>query len=486
MYKKLTSVFLSSIIFFTSNTPLVLAQNVSGEATAPSAGQGSSGITAEDQKMMIAPDSKLLPRPDGGGVMPFSGQNHNYSVVFRGNGESIVTLRVSLTNTSESETLKDVTLRIPKVTEPKDLSAYQILVTPPCVRYDDRPLVQTFPYVPPKCIEYGEPDYRYYYGGGKYQKAKTDFSGDTLKVTLPTALAPQKTGSFFLYYRGFGYAKKDMFGAYKFDFETIKSTDQINQLTLGISTDADQFLKGAKGEVQYRTSEATMALKAAPAADAGAVANSTVDSFVSQIGQGTIVKTASNLAALESYKVNGIYANSRTKLYGKELTTVLGVIIFFILLVLLVLHALQKRMFKKDKVDSQSNKVMTDEGMKRVAFGAGVSFASALVTAGYSIAVYAITNALANLVDYQYQAVVMILIIVISFAIYLLVIIGPAFFVGYKKGIGWGIGTFVMTIVWLILMAVVTVAVLFMFRSQNNYPPVPLIKGGVSLPQAVD
>ncbi len=477
MLRKVIYFLLCLVLFLSSNYHFALAQNTSGQGSAPAA----SGISADDAKMMIAPDYPT----SRGSVMPFSGQNHNYSVVFRGNGESIITLRVSLTNTSDKSDLKEITLRIPKVTDPKDLSAYQILVEPPCIRYQAGLVPQTYPYNP-KCLEYGEPDYYYYYGGGKYQKANTELSGDTLKITLPTALAPNKTGSFFLYYRGFGYAHKDIFGAYKYDFESLKVNDQINQLTIGISTDADQFLKGSKGEVEYRAEATTSALKMAPVADAGAVANPSIDNFVSQIGQGTIVKTASNLASMESYKVNGSFANSRAKLYGKELATVFGVILFFVLLVLLVLYAIQKRSFKKDKVEAGDHKVMSDDGIKRIGMSAGVSFASALVTAGYSIAVYAIYNALANIVDYQYQSIVMILLVVISFAIYTLVIIGPSVFVGYKKGMGWGIGTFVMTIVWLILMAAVTVAILFVFRDQNNYPPVPLVKSGMSLPQATE
>lgn len=446
----------------------MFAQSDTGQGTAGSAGSMPS-------EKMIAPDV-ILPRP-AGGVMPFAGQNHNYSLVFRGNGESIVTLRVALTNTNEDSDLSEVTLRIPKIVDPKDLSSYQILVTPPCTRYEDRTTPISYPYTP-KCVEYGEPDYYYYYGGGKYQKSKTEFSGDTLKVTLATPIAPNKTGSFFVYFRGFGFAKKDLFGAYKYDFESLKVEDQINQLMVGISTDSDLYLKGVKGEVDYRQAESSIALKAMPAADAEAVANPTIDRFVAQIGQGQITKTASNLAELESYKVEGMYANSRAKLYGRELTVVLGIIVFFVVLVLLVLRAIQKKHFKKDKDNSQAHKVTSDEGMKRLGVSVGISFAAALVTAGYSIAVYAIANALSNLVDYQYQAVVMILVIVISFAIYLLLLVGPAVYVGLKKGIGWGVGTFVMTIVWLILFAIVTVAVLFIFRNDKYYPPVPLVRGG--------
>jgi len=188
MLKRLFFVLIFLVLFASFPFP-VFAQNETGEGSASSA--GSSGATEPSDKMIVPPDYPI----SRGSVMPFAGQNHNYSLVFRGNGESIVTLRIALTNTSEDTDLSEVEFRIPKIVDPKDLSTYQILVSPPCVRYEDVPAIQIYPYTP-KCAEYGEPDYYYYYGNGKYQKALAEFSGDTLKVTLPTPLEP---GKIFVY-----------------------------------------------------------------------------------------------------------------------------------------------------------------------------------------------------------------------------------------------------------------------------------------------
>jgi hypothetical protein len=491
MLKRAFFAVISLLIVFSFCTSTILAQNNVGQGSAPS----SSGITVEEDRMipnslpdaeeqkMIAPDYIMPPR--GGGVMPFAGQNHNYSVVFRGNGESIVTLRVSLTNTSEKDRLSEVTLRLPKVSDPGDLSAYQIIAQGQCVRYGT-PTYVGGTYIQPSCLEYGEPDYYYYYGGGKYQKAKTEFTGDTLKVTLPTPIAPSKTGSFFLYFRGFGYATKNIFGAYKYNFETLKVNDQINELHLGISTDADQVLKGVRGEVGYRGTEASVALKSAPAADAGAVANTTIDRFVQQIGQGQVVKTASNLAEMESYKVNGMYAKSMPRLYAKEIS--MAILIFLLLGVVIAL--LVKKFLgggygmgvKPVKVTA-SKDTTAPENRQNLMLSVGVSFSAAVLTAAYSVFVYFLSYSLQNYMSYQYSPISGILIVVISFAVYALVILGASALVGYKKGIGWGIATFVMTVGWIILFSIIAFLIIFMIGSNgNSYPPVmPMMRGATSV-----
>ena len=116
----------------------------------------------------------------------------------------------------------------------------------------------------------------------------------------------------------------------------MKADDDIRNLRVGISTDSDLFLRGAKGEVEYRFEEP--ALKSIDAAGIGAPQESVaIDRFVKNIGQGRITKTASNLAPLESYKVEGSYAKSKLALYGKELLIFVAVVLaIFAGLVLLV------------------------------------------------------------------------------------------------------------------------------------------------------
>jgi hypothetical protein len=468
VFKKLFFILVSSFLILAFIDSPVLAQidpSQVAEEQAPAAGSDSKTNSSD---IVTNPDYV----PPQSGQLPFSGQNQNYSVVFRGNGEAIVTLRVALTNTNEDNSpLSKVSLRIPKV-QPTDISTYQIIVQPPCVRYSSTQVTTPGVYKPPNCIQYDEPDYYNYYSGGKYQKAQFDYSGDTLDIKLPSPIAAQKSGSFFVYFRAFGYAKKNLFGAYKFEFESLKVNQPINRLTVGISTDADQVLKNATGQVQYRFSDvSSAALKAAPSAEMGAVANPTIDSFVSQIGRGNIVKTASNLAALESYKVSGMYASSSVKLYGGELATAMVVVIFLIILAAFLVRKVMKRVVRA-KVGTQESSLNSSDTdvMKNFLICLGASFISALLSAGYTVVVFIVGNSLDRLVGYPYVAVIVILLVVISFAMYLLFILTPAVYIGFKKGVGWGIGTFVMTTLWLVLFGATAVFILFSFRSSPVYP----------------
>src|SRR3990172_5741276 len=85
----------------------------------------SSGASSQ----MIAPDFvPLYP----GGEPGFLGQDHAYTVVFRGNGEAVVSARVVLTNKGE-EPLSEISLRVPFV-EPKDVFVYQVIREKRCAR----------------------------------------------------------------------------------------------------------------------------------------------------------------------------------------------------------------------------------------------------------------------------------------------------------------------------------------------------------------
>jgi hypothetical protein len=119
--------------------------------------------------------------------------------------------------------------------------------------------------------------------------------------------------------------------------------------------------------------------------------------------------------------------------------------------------------------ESSLNSSDTDV-MKNFLICLGASFISALLSAGYTVVVFIVGNSLDRLVGYPYVAVIVILLVVISFAMYLLFILTPAVYIGFKKGVGWGIGTFVMTTLWLVLFGATAVFILFSFRSSPVYP----------------
>lgn len=393
----------------------------------------------------------------------FLGQDHFYSVTFRGNGEAVVAFKVVLTNKSDKP-LNQVSLRIPKVT-PSEIFAYQVLREPACIRY----LTNN------SCAETQEPDYYgYYWSRSKYQRAQNEFSGDTLKIDLPQAISSDKSGSYLVYFRSFGYAKKDIFGAYKFTFETAQTADDIRNLTLGISTDSDLVLRGAKGEVQYRFQDATATLKTGVGGVAPAESGA-MDTFYNQIGYGTLNKNATSLAPLESYKVSSSYAKNRLSLYAKELFIGLAILLGLIAAVFFAVRLFLKR---GNQTDSQTSKI----DVKTLAVSLGLSFGAALLVFGFSLLIIFLTSYLIRNVAYDLQAVVAIFVVVVSFAIYALFLFVPGLYLGTKKGIGWGIVTVFMTVFWLLILMGIGFLIYFALRSPSLYPtPMPL--GGADLKQ---
>ena len=439
------------------------------------------GVRAQEDKAsqgIAAPDYIMPPYPGDGST--FLGQDHNYSVTFRGNGEAVVSLKVIFTN-KDDKALSALDLRIPKV-EPKELAVYQVIREPVCIRY------RTPQYDPATgrysnsqiCEEYQEPDYYGYYYNAKYQKAKFDYEGDTLSINLPQTIKANKSGSFFVYFRAFGYAKKNLFGAYKFKFETLKAEDSIRNLQVGISTDSDLVLRGAKGEVNYRFEEPELMGFAAGAAPAKSAA---IDSFYSQIGQGVVTKTASNLSALESYSVDGAYASNRVKLYAKELLIALIILLFFALIFIAVAKVLIKKLGARGQAEvavkkAGNEKVTPTQPVSLILATAGVGFISAFLIAVYTALVIFMGEKLNDIFNYSFQPVFILFLIIISFCVYTLFLFAPAIYIGAKKGIGWGVAALISTILWLIALFVIAVFIIFLLGGDSPTGPLRYLKGG--------
>ncbi|MBI2103854.1 hypothetical protein HYT59_02525 [Candidatus Woesebacteria bacterium] len=426
-----------------------------------------------------------VPRPN---VNTFLGQKHDYTVVFRGNGESVVSVRVALANNTESE-LRNVELRLPDYIKTSELLAFQVIREGYCLRYA-QPAIYS-PGVPQSCEEYSEPDYFQGYGQNKYQKAVVEVVGDTLKVTLPTAIAKEKSGAFFVYMRAVGFAKKDLFGAYNFNFETLKVNESIQNLQVGISTDSDLVLKGAKGEVDYRFEDTSTSLMAAGVSEKAA-ASPAIDNFYNQIGYGSITKTASSLAALESYKVSGAYASTRLMLYAKEILVGAVVLLAVVVVFLLVAKVILRKGGKKVSTPDQAKEVVEPKtlqgGTFLLSFLASIvsSVLIALYTAGLLLVSRLISGAQYYDYDSQTNIWLWIIIIVASFAVYAFLILGPSIFIGIKRGVGWGFATLGLTILWLVLLVFIVGLVIFLGGIGKYEPPVPyLLEGGLG-PQKAD
>jgi hypothetical protein len=409
----------------------------------------------------------------------FLGQVHDYSVVFRGNGEAVISLRAAFTNNSQDK--KDtVELRLPAPVKASQLLAFQVTKEPPCIRYANYPVNAPVNFVP-TCQEYGEVDYfQPYYGVNLYQKAEASLDGDTLKVKLPKAVEKDKSGSYFVYFRASGFASKDILGGYNFKFETAKVNDSIQRANIGISVDADQYLKGSNGSVDYRTMESGLGGGIAPMAVGDTASkNSQLDQFYNQIGYGMINKNVSNLAPMESYKVTGTYADSRLKLYGKEISIGAGVLIVLIILVLVISKFVLRRLNKssKDNVEASQTGNSNNSTGKSLALSFLASLGGAVFIAIYSFGLLVIFQMMTT--NYYGASSFMALIVVIlSFVIFIVAVVIPGIVIGIKRGWGWGVLTVLLTVIWLVVIMMI-LALYFFFGTQNDVIR-PLMMGTTS------
>lgn len=397
--------------------------------------------------MPVAPDT-------GDTFNPFFGQDHAYSVTFRGNGQAVVFLRVLFSNNGETP-LKELTLRFPKV-EPEGILAYQVIRDRQCLRYD-----YTKPTVAPSyqypCLEYGEPNYtEYYYGANSYKKTKTSLATDTLTIELPDSVASQKSGSVLLYFRAFGFAKKTLFGAYAYNFETLKVDDTIRSLRVGISPDSDLYMKGAKGSVDYFRDSAPVFEMSNQMAMGSSFKNSSVDTAIANIGYGTVNKNASNLMPLDSFKVKGSYADSRFKLYAGGVIAVVAVIVISILLLGFGVWKLYKALGKKSTVLGPVSSGTSRTGLNLMITGL-TGFVSASIITTLVFLAYFFSRMVST---WSYDggapaAVVPIFGMLIFIGLIGILLVFPCIFIGVKRGIWWGLATFGSTLFWLFMVFIV-------------------------------
>lgn len=393
---------------------------------------------------------------------PVLGQEHAYSILFRGNGDAVVSMRAAFTNDKETAS-NTVTLRIPRV-DPRRINAFQILREPDCVRYKE--------YSPndtpgqPACLQYQEPNYYRNYGATKYQKASTLLTGDTLTITIPQSIGPTKTGSVLVVFSAAGYAKKNIFGGYDYTFETLKTEDSaIASISLGISVDTDLHLAGATGNVNYRFSD-TEVMSMSARSNKAAMTSPQMDQMYNQLGYGMITKTASRLEPLESYTVKGRYADSLIKLYAKGIS--IGLVAFVGGLALLfflgkaALSALTKSQPKGLSSTPTDSIILL-----------GGSFLSTVLIAGYTAGLFFLRNTIQQVVSYQLVGVVLILATVISIGVYGLLLMTPAIIVGIRRGVTWGLGTLGLTVFFLIINTVILVVVLTLLYG-NAGGPMPI------------
>lgn len=406
--------------------------------------------------------SIIFPPPPSESPPMFLGQDHYYTVTLRGNGEAIVALKVVLANlTDKNSSLSSVLLS--SDIDPKDVAVYQVIREPQCIRYAPLDEVSSTTNSKkilrkqPVCEEYQQPDYyqQWYGGRATYKEAQYSLQQGKLMILLPDPVAYNASGSFFVYYRTNEYTRKGFLGGYDFSFSSWKTNGKIHLIQMGIVTDSDLFLKGATGTVAYNPPVQPDTLRFS--GGVGEVRNAQFDQFYESIGQGSLVKTATNLAANEKYTVNGTYASSTLGLYGKEI----GYGALFAA-ILLVFFGVLVRFFLLRKGKAPSHFVSFLQVM-------GISFVSSSLAALFTGFLVFVFQVIFSQTLYQGgQMIIVLIFAVISFAVYGFLLFAPALFLSLKKGVFFGIAVFGLTIAWIFLY--LTIFLLFFVLTNKETP----------------
>jgi len=401
------------------------------------------------------------------------GQNHFYTVIFRGNGEAITYAKIAITN-SEEKPLTEFSFEMPKVS-PSEIVMYQMKLPQECVNYN-----YSDPARP--CLQYRDPDYaqQYYYygysnGKAEYQKIQYTKSGNLYRLTLPTSVEPYKSTAIIVAYAAKGYVNESL-GLYKFNFETLKVPSRIQEIRVAVDVDSDLLLKGKRSSVNYNTTGLGVSELAAPQS----VSSRDLDKVVGSIGSyGPLVKEAKNLAPNESFIVKGEYATNWFRLYFSSilLTILIIAAIFagvYFLAKFLKRHGGQSGQFGSGANQQISNQIPQSSISIFNLTNASVSLLSVVLVVGltYLLRFLLESDLLRSMnTDPVFGIVGFITIILL----YVLVIFGPAIIVAIKHGWKSLVSILIAEFLWFVIFLVVYLVLFQSGLTSNIFRGGPVI-----------
>jgi hypothetical protein len=378
------------------------------------------------------------------------GQNHFYTVIFRGNGEAITYAKIAITNPDE-ESLTEFSFEVPKVS-PTEMVIYQMKLPQECQSYNYNDPARP-------CIQYRDPDYaqQYYYygysnGKAEYQKIQYIKSGDSYKFTLPTPVEPYKSTAIIVAYAAKGYVSERA-GLFQFNFEALKVPSRVQEIRVVVDVDSDLLLKGKKSSVNYNVSS----LKSSDLSESSAISGRSLDNVVGKIGSyGPLVKEAKNLSPNEGFIVRGEYATSWFRLYlGSILLT-----IFIIIAIFTGVYCLARFLKKRNgRMVSEAGQQMTPQSSPKS--DSIVNLANASVGLLSAIGVVGLTYLLRFLAEstllqsFNPDPVFAIIIAITIILMYVLVIIGPAITMAIKHGWKSFLSVLVAEFLWFVIFLII-------------------------------
>lgn len=401
------------------------------------------------------------------------GQNHFYTVIFRGNGEAITYAKIAITNPDEKP-LTEFSFEVPKVS-PTEMVIYQMKLPQECLNYNYNDPARP-------CLQYRDPDYaqQYYYygysnGKAEYQKIQYTKSGNLYKFTLPTPVEPYKSTAIIVAYAAKGYVSEST-GLFKFNFETLKVPSRIQEIRVAVDVDSDLLLKGKKSSVNYNT----IGLQSSELSAPSTISGRSLDNVVGKIGSyGPLVKEAKNLSPNESFMVKGEYATSWFRLYLSSILLTIFIITAVFVGVYFLARFLKKRGGQNGQIGSGAGQQMTSQNPPSSIStlnltNASVSLLSVVGVVGltYLLRFLMESNLLRSFNPDPVFAIIMVITIILM---YVLVIIGPAVIIAVKHGWKSFLSILIAEFLWFVIFLVIYFALFQSGLTSNFFGGEPVI-----------
>jgi len=372
--------------------------------------------------------------------------NQYYTVVFDGEGEAAVVVRLDLTNNSQS-VLSNMVLEIPgkslriinAVQEYTENRTYYPTTDPSSGAREIDPAIY--------------PNYNY---GGHYSlkpEQSTTQSGFRVSLKLVDSLKQQESTSLLVYYKVSGYVT-NLLGVRNFDFQTIKTDFDVDTVRVAVNAQEPFKIKGAKASTNYLPSFSPL--------ESGKTYSGTADSSLSEfsgriVSESGFVKQTQGLDPGENFIVKGSYSESVFLLYLVDLVKWLLIAGS----VALIAYLVYRWWYKKHRLENKFNQI---HPLVKVV---GVSTASTiLLGVVFFLSVWLIERYGSLGGNYD---LIPFLVLLLLFIFVVILVFGPALYFGIRYGIRYGLFA-IGTSIGLLIIALIFTFVLIAASSSPIYP----------------
>jgi hypothetical protein len=417
-----------------------------------------------------------------GGVPLTTSANQYYSVVFDGEGEAIVTLRMDINNL-DSKPISEFNMQLPGritllgVLQETTQSEYQTCEEwgTGCIEYGQGETCVQYDYNG-NCAQYMEPclrsgeicqryitQYNYY---PVYQRLDVEpvimAQSVNLPIELVTDVPENGQTQLILVYKAEDFAKSSL-GAYDFEFISANIPFMTEQIRVSIDVQEGLHLKGGQSDVKYLPNMDVFA----GAAKMSVESSSQIRQYSDQIMySGGLVKTSSYLDALETFSVKGTYSESWLRLYlGRVVligAAIAGILLFLWLGLRKLLKVAQESLPEKAVKRHDENKHYFI-----------IPFMVGLLTNIGIFVLWVVAIFMVKLMDFSFSyglgPLLSLLFVVIAIFMTIALMIGIPIYIGSRYGAMMGGLTVLSILGWLFILAILLVLATSIFTRQVVY-----------------